>query len=101
MKILFVSAVLPYPLVSGGHVRIYNLLKRLSKQHEITLCSFIRDSSELGYVDNLRFCRFVYMIHRGGAWQPRYLANTIFGRYPFLLTTYDHGAMRELLKGLL
>ena len=33
MNILFVSAVLPYPLYSGGQIRIYNLLKRLSKRH--------------------------------------------------------------------
>jgi len=45
MNILFVSAVLPYPLRSGGQIRIYNLLKRLSKHHSITLGSFIREES--------------------------------------------------------
>lgn len=101
MKILFVSALLPYPLHSGGQIRVYNLLKRLGEKHEITLCAFVRDTNEVGFVDKLRFCRYVYVIHRGRAWQPRYLIKTVFGRYPFLLTTYDNRAMHELIDGLI
>ena len=56
MKILFVSAVLPYPLHSGGQIRIYNLLKRLSTKHEIHLFSFIRSESEKKYFSELTFC---------------------------------------------
>ncbi len=101
MKILFVSAVLPYPLHSGGQIRIYNLLKRLGAKHEITLCAFVRRPDELQYLKELPFCRYVYMIYRGSAWQPNYVLKASFGRYPFLLTTYDNSAMRELLNGLL
>ena len=101
MKILFVSAILPYPLFSGGQVRIYNLLKRLSKKHEITLCAFIREDGEKAYRKNLSFCKDVICIKRGYAWQPRYLLRALFGKYPFLLATYDHPAMKRRIYHLL
>jgi len=37
MRILIVSSFLPYPLFSGGNVRLYNIIKELSKKHAITL----------------------------------------------------------------
>lgn len=101
MNILFVSAVLPYPLHSGGQIRIYNLLKRLGEKHEITLCAFIRHSSELQYLKEFPFCRYVYMIYRGSAWQPQYLIRSLVGKYPFLLSTYHNQAMKNMISGLL
>lgn len=101
MKILFVSAVLPYPLHSGGQIRIFHLLKRLGEKHEITLCAFTRHTSELQYASQFSFCKNVFMIHRGQAWQPHYMTKSVFGRYPFLLATYDIAAMRQILYGLM
>ena len=101
MNILFVSAVLPYPLHSGGQIRIYQLLKRLSKQHEITLVSFIRDERERAYVSDLGVCKRVYMVHRGYAWQPKYILGTACSSFPFLLATYDNARMRLLLQKIL
>ncbi len=97
MKILFVSAVFPYPLYSGGQIRIYNLLKELSKDHEISLFSFIRSDTERQYIDKLSFCKRVETVYRGHAWQPGYVLHSVFGEYPFLLSTYDNASMRQLL----
>ena len=101
MKILFVSAVLPYPLHSGGQIRIYNLLKRLSRHHSTTLVSFIRSEEERAYEKELGFCTSVHMVMRGRAWQPKYYIGAIFSSYPFLLCTYDNRRMRETLEGLM
>ncbi len=101
MKILFVSALLPYPLDSGGQIRMYHLLKRLSTKHDITLCAFTRHADERQYLKNLSFCKFVYTIYRGRAWQPRYIVTSLFGKYPLLLATYNSGPMRVLLSRLL
>ncbi|HEX2173976.1 MAG TPA: glycosyltransferase family 4 protein, partial [Dehalococcoidia bacterium] len=38
MRILFLSCHLPYPPISGGRRREYELLTRLSRHHEIHLC---------------------------------------------------------------
>jgi len=101
MNILFVSAVLPYPLHSGGQVRMYNLLKRLGKRHSITLVSFIRSEEERMYANELGFCSQVKMVMRGRAWQPKYYIGAAFGTYPFLLKTYDNREMRTVLDDLL
>jgi glycosyltransferase involved in cell wall biosynthesis len=98
MKILFVSAVFPYPLHSGGQVRIYNLLKRLSKSHEITLCAFIRDAEEQKHIAELSFCKKVIPILRGRAWQAKYVLRTIFSSYPFLYQTYNNAQMKEVIQ---
>lgn len=100
MNVLFVSAVLPYPLHSGGQIRIYNLIKRLSRRHRVTLASFIRGEEELQYKKELAFCESVHMVMRGRAWQPKYLMSA-FGKYPFLLATYDNSDMRKTLTDLL
>lgn len=101
MKILFISAVLPYPLHSGGQIRMYQLLKRLSKRHDITLVSFIRDQKEREFEKNLGFCKEVHMIHRGYAWQFGYLFNALTSSYPLLLATYANRHMYALLTRLL
>lgn len=101
MKILFVSAVLPYPLQSGGQIRMYHLLKRLAKIHEITLVSFIRSEDERQYISALNFCKKVHVVMRGKAWQPKYLLSALFGKFSFLLTTYASSAMRQTLRQLL
>lgn len=40
MKILFLSRWFPYPVNNGSKLRIYNLLRGLSKRHDVTLLSF-------------------------------------------------------------
>lgn len=97
MKILFVSAILPYPLHSGGQVRIFNLLKRLSKNHEITLYAFIREEKEKEYVSELSFCKKVVTVMRGRAWQMKYILQSLLTSYPFLYATYNNSDMKSLL----
>lgn len=42
MKILFLSSWFPYPPINGAKIRVYNLIRELSKDHEISLLSFVR-----------------------------------------------------------
>ena len=93
MKILFVSAVLPYPLHSGGQIRIYNLLKRLVDTHEIHLYSFIRSETEKKYLPDLRFCKSVTTVLRGRVWQPKYIYKTLTGSLPLLWSSYHNSRM--------
>jgi len=76
---------------------MYNLLKILAKNHDITLCSFIRDEKERAYINTLGFLSDVHMIYRGRAMQASYLAK-MFGSYPLLLTTYDNALMKECIQ---
>lgn len=101
MNILVLSAVLPFPLYSGGQVRLYNLLKRLSCNHTITLVSYIRNIQEQSFVSELSFCHRVETIMRGHAWQIPYLFKALTTDIPLLLSTYDNNKARELIKDII
>ena len=40
MRILFLSRWFPFPANNGSKLRVYNLLRGLAQQHQITLLSF-------------------------------------------------------------
>lgn len=95
MKILFVSALMPYPLYSGGQVRVYNLLSRLAKKHELTLVTFLRSLDEKRWEKDLSFCKNIITFYRGHAWQPGYVVRATIGTKPLLLASYDHVDLRS------
>lgn len=88
MKILMLTPYLPYPLVSGGQIRTYNLLKHLSKDHEITLFSLIKDYKEEENLKELeKYCAKIRLFKRTNKpWAPRNILLALLTRYPFLVT---------------
>lgn len=79
---------LPYPLVSGGQIRTYNLLKALSAKHDITLFALIKDESERGHLSELKkYCSKIVLFKRTR--HPFVLRNILlagFTAYPFVVT---------------
>jgi len=98
MKILFISALLPYPLHSGGQVRIYNLLKKAALKHEITLFSLIREETERKLLGKLNFCRKVEVFWRGRALRIPYLTRALLGKYSLLLSSYNNEPLRREIR---
>ncbi|MDD5147110.1 MAG: glycosyltransferase family 4 protein [Candidatus Daviesbacteria bacterium] len=79
---------LPFPLLTGGQTRSYNLIKRLSALgHEITLFSLVKSDDERKYVGQLqKFCREVQVFSRSEKpWTPKNILKTGFSFYPFLV----------------
>lgn len=78
---------LPYPLLSGGQIRTYNLLKKLATKHEITLFALIKDYDEQQYIPELeKFCTKVRVFKRSQ--HPFTFGNilrTFFSTFPFLV----------------
>lgn len=73
MRILVLSRWYPYPPDNGSRIRIFNLLKHLSEQHEITLLSFTLDAvSDQRRAAMLDYCRDV-QIARYHTFQPHKL----------------------------
>lgn len=69
MRILFLTGRLPSPPNRGDRLRAYHFLRVLSREHQITLLSFISDERETGYLGPLRsFCEDIQLVHRG-QWQ--------------------------------
>lgn len=87
MKILMLTPYLPYPLLSGGQIRTYNLLKKLSKKHDVTLFALIKNHSERKYLKELNpFCKRIQLFKRSS--KPFTLRNilaTAFSSFPFLV----------------
>lgn len=102
MKILMITPYLPYPLVSGGQIRTYNLVKNLSKKHKITLVSFIRDSREKIYLSNLKpYCNSILIYQRRKAWSPVNIILAAITPYPFLVSIYLSLSLRRDIKQLI
>ncbi|GAB1469196.1 glycosyltransferase [Chloroflexota bacterium] len=64
MQILVIADYLPYPLIGGDRIRIYNLLKRVASRHEVSLISFLEKPEDVEGVPHLKqFCARVETIN--------------------------------------
>lgn len=96
MKILMLTPYLPYPLLSGGQIRTYNLLKNLSRKHSITLFSFIRHQDEKKHLKELnKYCHKVKVFKRRPAWDFKNIILAGFTPYPFLVAIYLSNRLRQ------
>jgi polysaccharide biosynthesis protein PslH len=87
MKILMLTPYLPYPLLSGGQIRTFNLLKKLATKHEITLFALIKENSERQYIGELeKYCAKVKVFKRSHKpFTFKNIIQTAFSSYPFLV----------------
>lgn len=102
MNILVVSSYLPYPLFSGGHIRLYNLLKELSKKHEITLiCEKRAYQIKKDIIELEKLCKLVITFERKKQWSLVNIFKAGFSFYPFLLIGHMNKLMKMKIKELL
>lgn len=102
MKILVVSSFLPHPLFSGGHVRLFNILKELSKKHELTLVCEIRDhQTEEDIKQVKKFCKQIVVFQRKKQWSFSNVVNAGFSFYPFLMIGHKNDKMKSKIGELL
>jgi sugar transferase (PEP-CTERM/EpsH1 system associated) len=63
MRILALSWWFPYPPDNGARLRVYNLLKQFSSEHQVTLVAFSREARDASYLDSLKpYCQEVYLL---------------------------------------
>jgi len=99
MKILMVSSYLPYPLYSGGHIRLYNLIKNLSNKHDITLICEKRDSQTKEDVEAVEaICKKVITVPRLKQWSVKNIVKTGFSMDPFLVTGHTSEEMKLAIR---
>ncbi len=100
MRVLMLTPYLPYPLLSGGQIRTYNLLKNLSTKHDITLFALIKEESERKHIAELeKYCKKVMVFKRSE--KPFTLRNIIttgFSAFPFLVIRNLVDEVREAVK---
>lgn len=96
MKILLISSYLPYPLFSGGQVRLYNLIKELSGQHEITLICEKRPHQTNEDIKEIeKICKKVITVDRRTQWSLSNLIKSGFSLHSFLVIGHTHEQMRQ------
>src|SRR5206468_883452 len=96
MKILMVSSYLPYPLHSGGHVRLYNLIKELSDHHEITLvCEKRPHQTDEDVREVEKICKEVITVERKKQWSFKNILDSITSPHSFLVTGHTNFQMKK------
>lgn len=87
MKILMLTPYLPYPLLSGGQIRTYNLLKKLSVKHDITLFALIKNDAETEFIPELQqYCSEVKVFKRSEKpFTVKNVLKTALSSFPFLV----------------
>jgi glycosyltransferase involved in cell wall biosynthesis len=85
MRILFICPYLPYPIVSGGHTRVYNLLKLLSRKHQVHLVAYQRGPVSGEQMAMLHMITAeVTLVTRVPLWHPGNLLRYLFSRDPLM-----------------
>lgn len=98
MKILFLTYDLPYPLISGGKVRAYHLIKNLSQNCQITLFSYYRSEEQKQYLPELRkHCQKIYLFKRRKPWSWQNLWRCFLTPLPFTAAVYYSPPLRKAL----
>lgn len=104
MKILFLSAWFPYPPDNGARIRVYNLMKALSRKHQVYLISLMQDDSHREDVQRLSDICEVVSLHESQWFSARGLnaARGFFSSRPrSAVSTYDpavHQAVRDAIS---
>src|SRR5690348_6846315 len=102
MRILIVSSYLPFPLDSGGHVRLYNIIKELSKRHKITLICEKRPYQTQQDIEEVKkFCEAVYTVPRKKQWSFENIGKSGFSTHPFLVTGHTLMQMKKKIVEIL
>ena len=103
MRLLFLTQVLPYPLVGGAKIRAYYMLRYLAQRHEVTLVSFVREDDRAEDLAHLRqFCAAVHAVPlRRSRWRDGLaLLQSGWRRQPVVIARDEAGAMLNLLRDL-
>lgn len=96
MNILIVSSYLPFPLHDGGSVRLYNIIKELSKKNKITLVCEIRSHQGIEDIKEVKkYCEEVIVIPHRRPWSFENMVKAGFSLYPLLLVMHTFPEMKK------
>lgn len=102
MRLLLLTSRLPYPPDRGDRYRVFNFLKRLSVEHEITLVSFVESNREGEFADHLSGC--CEAVHTVLKTRPHSILTTALSFWrpvPLQASYYTSRSMHRTLKEIL
>lgn len=101
MKILFTANRFPYPPYRGDKLKIFHLAKRLSKQHELHLVTFLQDEADKQYLPEL--AKYFTEIHLVPLSKFASVKNVLFAlgrKLPFQVAYFQSAAMHQKITEL-
>jgi polysaccharide biosynthesis protein PslH len=102
MRLLFLTSRLPYPPFQGDRLKIYHILRILSRKHQITLLSFCEDSAENSLSHELdQFCQRIETIILPKSKSYLNILMGLFNSKPFQVSYYHSLAFQRKLNQLL
>jgi sugar transferase (PEP-CTERM/EpsH1 system associated) len=102
MRVLILTPLVPYPPYRGDKLKVYNLIRNLSRTHEIVLLAFTNSRKDRENVPPLRgLCAEVRTAHLP-VWQSFLKAAlNIFSGRPFQIAYFSSGRMRSAVRHVL
>lgn len=102
MKLLFIANRFPYPPFRGDKLKIYNLCRRLSRNHEVHLITFAENRQDLKYLPELQKIFTTIHITRLPAWKRMLNAAVgLFRSEPLQVSYFRSAKFRRQLKRIL
>jgi len=96
MKILFVANRVPYPPFRGDKLKIFNLAKRLSVQHELFLITFAESREDYQYIPELEKLFKKVIIISLPKWQSYFnCLLAVLSRIPFQVAYFKSRKMQN------
>ncbi len=94
-----ITPYLPFPPLSGGQTRSFNLIKNISAKVDITLISFaLPDQDKNKAMEIEKYVKKHIIIERGKTWNLKKLLFTAFTYYPLLVSNYFSKELKEVIK---
>lgn len=98
MRILFLTSRLPYPPNRGDRSRVFHFIKALSREHDLSLVSFIARESEREHLPVLRsYCRQVSVVQMDRRRSAMSALCNLWRAEPLQALYYRSGTMRRLV----
>lgn len=102
MKLLFAANRFPYPPYRGDKLKIYNLARRIGRQHEIHLLTFLEDESDLQYLPELeQIFTTVHLVRLTKAKSYTNVLKALMSRTPLQVAYFESAAMHLKVAELL
>ncbi|MEW5987745.1 MAG: hypothetical protein AB1791_14015, partial [Chloroflexota bacterium] len=102
MKILCLTARLPYPPDRGDRLRAFNFIRQLSREHELSLVSFITSEAEREQAAVLRqYCQEVRVVQLTSLQSAANVALNLWRPEPLQVLYYRSAAMQRLVNEVL
>lgn len=99
MKILYLTARQPYPVIKGDQIISYEQIKELSKENDIYLVTFYEDSKDIFLNEMNKYCKQIYYYKNSNISKLISLSKTIINFKPMQVNIfYKKYLQREIEK---